>query len=94
MERLTKPSENNAFYVTDKITGIIAEEGYYGEAIDRLAKFENLYAHLMERYSAIPSELEALRSAGKNRTVTFKERLTEKMIIEMLLNQLRRHGLE
>lgn len=94
MERLTKLSESKAFYVTDRIIGSSGIEGYHGDAVDRLAKFENLYEHLMERHVAIPSELEVLRNAGKNKTVTFKELLTEKMIIDMLLTQLERHGLK
>ncbi len=93
MERMTRLLESKAVYVTDRIAGSI-EEGFYGEAIDRLAKFENLYDHLISRHSAIPSELEFLRNAGKTKTVTFKELLTEKMIIEMLLTQMNRQGLK
>ncbi len=94
MNRLTRLSEDHGFYVSDSIAGQVAQEDYYGEAIEKLAKFENLQDHLIARHHAIPSELEALRSAGKGKTVTFKELLTEKLVTDMLLTQLERHGLK
>lgn len=94
MKRFTKLSENKEFYVTDNISGILPDEGYYGEAVDKLAKFENLFDHLTARKKLIPAELENLRAAGKNKTVTFKELLMEKMVNEMMLVQLARQGLK
>lgn len=94
MERLTRLTEAQGFYVSDITTVCTTAEGCSGDAIERLAKFENLYDHLTQRRKEIPTELETLRAAGKNKTVTFKELLTEKMIIDMLLNQLVRHGLD
>lgn len=93
MERFTKQASADSCYVTAKITGVIENEGYYGEAIERLAKFENIYEHLMMRKGAIPAELEALRGANKGKTVTFKELLAEKMINDMVLKLLEREGL-
>lgn len=93
MKRLTKLSGDKGFFVTDKITGKIATEGYYGEAIEKLAKFENFCDHLIARRNSIHSELETLRNEGKTKTVTFKELLTEKMINEMILIQLEKHEL-
>lgn len=94
MERLTKQSENTGCYITESIDGTIENEGYYGEAIEKLAKFENLYDHLYARRSAIPGELDALRKAGKEKTVTFRELLGEKMVNDMLLTQIERQGLK
>ena len=94
MNRFTKLSESKTFYVTGDISGKLEHEGYYGDAVNRLAKFENLYEHLLARHNAIPAELEKLRLAGKNKTVTFKELLTEKMINDMILTQLERQGLK
>ena len=64
-----------------------------GDAVEKLARFENFYNHLIERRTAIPEEIETLRKAGKDKTVTFKELLTEKMVNQMILNQLEKYGL-
>jgi hypothetical protein len=95
MKRLTKLSKNKEFYnaVDDKSVKC-ENEGHYGDAIEKLAKFENFYDHLASRQKSIPTELEALRSGGKTKTVTFKELLAEKMINDMILTQLADHGLE
>lgn len=94
MERLTKRSADNLFYVEAGVSEMDADNRYCGEAINRLAKFEDLWAHLLTRHSVIPAELEALRRAGKEKTVTFKELLAEKMINDMLLTHLERQGLK
>jgi hypothetical protein len=94
MERLTKRSENNQVYVTESIDGQYGDEGYHGEAIEKLAKFENVYDHIIERQKAIPVELEALRSAGKEKNYKFKELLGQKIMNEMLLMQMSHQGLK
>lgn len=88
MERYTKKSDSKGIYVTEGINGLIEGEGYYGDAIERLAKFENLNEHLINRQKMIPVELESLRNSGKSKTVTFKELLSEKMVNEMILTKL------
>lgn len=94
MERLTRMDPNNHCHVTDGIAGKYPEGGYYGEAIERLAQYENLVDHLLARQQHIPEELETLREAGKNKTVQFKELLTQKLITEnflaLLMNRISR----
>lgn len=46
------------------------------------------------RREEIPIQLERLRSEGKGRTVQFKELLSEKLVVEMILTELRYAGLE
>lgn len=94
MERLTKKTDTQDFYVTEFIEGKSANGVYYGEAIERLAKFENLFDHLVERKRAIPIELESLKSEGKNKTYGYKEKFAEKLMNDMLLNLLEQHGLK
>lgn len=94
MDRLTRLIESKGCYVSDGISGIKEDDGYYGEAVERLARFENLYEHLISRHAAIPAELEKLRAAGKNKTVTFKELLAEKLVTDMMLTQFQRFGLK
>jgi hypothetical protein len=93
MERLTKLIEGNDFYITSSIDGKLDEEGYYGEAVEKLAKFENLYESIIEKQSSLANELEVLRAAGKEKNFKFKELLGQKIMNEMLLMQIRGQGI-
>lgn len=92
MERLTRISSNKDCYVTDAVIGKLGDEGYYGEAIDKLAQFENLYDHLITRQEEIPKELEVLRQEGKSKTVKFRELFFQKLTYENFLILLRAHA--
>lgn len=94
MKRLTNKTENSDFYVTKFIDGKSGNEEYYGEAIEQLAKFENLFDRLMERKNEIPKELDALRSEGKNKTYGYKEKFAEKLMNDMMLNLFEQYGLK
>ena len=59
-----------------------------------LEKYRAFHQRMRQRKEEIPGELEALRQAGKGKTVQFKELLAEKLTVEMVLNQLRFDGLE
>jgi hypothetical protein len=93
MERLTNLSESKGKYVTSGIDGKIDSEGYYGAAIEKLAKFENLYESIIEKQSSLANELEVLRAAGKEKNFKFKELLGQKIMNEMLLMQIRGQGI-
>jgi len=47
--------------VTDDVAGNLENEGYHGEAVEKLAKFENLYDCLIMRHSTIPGESELIK---------------------------------
>lgn len=94
MKRLTKIADTHDYYVTEFIEGKSTDVEYYGEAIEKLAKFENLFDHLIERKNAIPIELDSLRSEGKNKTYGYKEKFAEKLMNDMLLNMLEQYGLK
>lgn len=59
-----------------------------------LEKYRSFHQRMRQRKAEIPEELEALRQAGKSRTVQFRELLSEKLVVEMILQQLRCAGLE
>lgn len=59
-----------------------------------LEKYRTFHQRIRQRKADIPGELEALRQAGKEKTVQFKELLAEKLTVEMILTQLRCAGLE
>ena len=93
MERLTRLKEGKEFYITSSIDGKLDVEGYYGAAIEKLAKFENLYDSIIEKQGSLAMELEVLRASGKEKNFKFKELLGQKIMNEMLLMQIRGKGL-
>ncbi len=86
MKRLTQFSPDKNTYITIK-------NELSSEAIHQLAKYEILHEHLLTRQEMIPVELQGLRNAGKDKTVTFRELLSEKLMIDMMLNEFKKHGL-
>lgn len=95
MNRLTKLSEDGKFYVVaDAGCEKNAGGALHGEAVERLARFENFFEHLLARRNAIPGEMEVLRGAGRNKTVKFRELMTEKMVNDMILTQMGFFGLK
>lgn len=89
--RLTRAFDSK-FYVDDtKVKQDV--NGYSGEAINKLAKFENIYEDLLESQSKIPKELERLRNEGKTKSVTFKELMVKKMSNANMINLFKLYGL-
>ena len=48
IKRLTKLSSSGDYYVLDSNMVFCVNDEYRGEAVEKLAKFENLYQYLME----------------------------------------------
>ena len=59
-----------------------------------LEKYQAFHQRIRRRKAEIPAELEALRQTGKEKTVKFRELMSEKLTVEMILIQLRYAGLE
>lgn len=92
MNRLTKSLDNKQFYVDDtKVTHDV--NGYFGEAIDRLAKFENFYDALVSQQEEITRELDKLRSEGKTTSVKFKQLFANKLTNNNILILLKTYGI-
>ncbi len=92
MARLTRQREDGAGYVVDEAYITHDAGGYSGEAIERLARFENAHADLLARQERIQRELDRLRDEGKQKTVRFRELLGQKMINNTLIELLEQHG--
>ena len=60
---------------------------------ERLAKFEEAYRDLQISISELPGKLEILRAQGKEKTVTYKEMLTQKLINNNILMFFEKYGL-
>lgn len=97
MTRLTRKlsgKEGHGRYIVDDEKIIHALEGYSGEAVEKLAHFENFYFDLLESQDKISSELEKLRSEGKEKSVRFRELLGQKLMNNNTLIMLKSYKLE
>ncbi len=102
MERLTKEIDKKVYITESKnlqqVQGINKEkactDGYSGEAINKLAKFENLYEYLILSQEETIEKIEKLRKEGKTNTVTFKQLLAKKMTNENFLNLFHIYDIE
>lgn len=93
MDRLTKTSDTHHFYVENtKVRQV--RDGYSGEAVDRLAMFENVHEDLIAKQSKLSKELEALRSEGKTHSVKFKQLLADKLSGASILILFETYGLK
>lgn len=93
MDRFTKVLNNN-FYVVDDTKAQHDKNGYSGDAINRLAKFENIYYDLILKQNEITKELEKLRIEGKTHTVKFKQLLSNKLTNSNILMVFGDYGLK
>ena len=93
MTRLTRRREDGEGYVVDDAHISHDAGGYSGEAIQRLAQFENAYEELVAGQARIAEELERLRSEGKKNTVRFRELLGEKLLNSRIIGLFERRGL-
>ncbi|MBP1743407.1 MAG: hypothetical protein H6Q58_385 [Firmicutes bacterium] len=91
---MTRKLEDKSFRIEDVSKIKLGEDGYSGEAIDRLGRFENMYFDLIAQQVEISKELEKLRSEGKTKTVRFKQLLTNKLTNSNILVTFEMHGLK
>jgi hypothetical protein len=91
MKRFTQKSEGKNIILLKELS--IENDYAYGDAIDRLAKFESFYDEITKAQLEISSQLEVLRNEGKDKTVEFKELFTKKLVNNNVMAFLRFHGL-
>jgi hypothetical protein len=94
MERLTRQSRKEGPYLTDRIAGEHPDGGYHGEAVEKLARFENLYEDLLEKKKVLRQDLEDLVKNDRLRTYEYTERYAEKLMNDALLELCETHGLK
>ncbi len=93
MERFTIRWSDGGFMIADETKVQHDARGYYGDAIDKLAKFENLCDDLRAKQAAISKELESLRSDGKTHSAKFRQLLGNKITNSHVLTLLESSGL-
>ncbi len=64
--------------------------GEKAAALARLGRLEDLWEGLEARQAAIPALLEDLRSRGKDKTVSFRELMAEKLTNAAVLDAMKR----
>ena len=92
MSRLTKKTEND--YLVDAEYLVQKENSFTGEAVDKLAAFENFAQHLAEEQVQLTAELEELKAQGKGNTVRFRQLFANKLTGQNTLILLKRFGIE
>jgi len=92
MDRLTK-SNNHKLYVVDRTKVDSDTNGYSGEAINRLGRFEDFYADLVASQNEIPQEMQKLRDEGKEKSYRYKELMGEKLINSNILSLLKKYDI-
>jgi len=93
--RLTQWTEKMDGYLVgyDQVQYNEKQSAHVGEAIEKLAKYENFHAHLLHEQKVISEKLESLRTEGKTRTTTFKQLVAAKLTNSHMLLLLEKHGL-
>jgi len=85
MERLTKKNNDGKYYI---------DEADITEITQRLAAFENAYEDLLSSMMELPAKLEKLRAEGKEKTVTYREMVTQKLINNNIIMFFERNGIK
>lgn len=94
MDRFTRLSEDKKYYVAEIGSLTKRDEGYTGELIERLAKFENMLEHILKEHEELPKELQILRDAEKTKTYKYREVFTRKLMNDSFVVELMGFGLK
>ncbi|MBN2851017.1 MAG: hypothetical protein JXK92_10170 [Erysipelotrichaceae bacterium] len=94
MERYTHKSADNQRFILDVDRLIQTDEGYSGDAIALLGRFEDFYQDLILDQKNISNQLEALRMLEKTKTLRYRELFTQKLINQSILLHLEKYGLK
>ena len=87
--RLTE-QKNEIYYVQNLAADA---NGFFGDAITKLAGFETMCDDLQKSIANSSAQLEALRTAGKEKTVKFRELLGKKITENYMLTIIKGRGL-
>jgi len=85
MDRLTEKRKDGYYVVSGEDTK---------QAIQRLGLYEDAYESLINSLEQIPKDLEDMRQQGKEKTVRYKETLTQKLINNNIVMFFQQHGVK
>lgn len=92
MVRLTRVLKNQT-YIVDGSKVNPETNGFSGEAINKLGRFEDFYEDLILSQSEIPKEMQKLRDEGKEKSYRYKELMGKKLIASNILSLLKEYGI-
>ncbi|MHB1314751.1 MAG: hypothetical protein ACYCX2_04605 [Christensenellales bacterium] len=92
MNRITKPLDGNRYFIADESAIQHDESGYSGQAVTRLARFENIYEDLLFKQSVLSKEMEKLRLENKTKTIRFKQLFTNKLMNSQIITIFESYG--
>ena len=61
--------------------------------LERLAAYDRMYVDLLREREQVLSNMERLRSAGKNRGVTYQQLLAQKLTVQNLIGRFEIYGI-
>ena len=62
--------------------------------LERLAAFDRMYADLLKERDKVLADLDRLRSAGKNKGVTYQQLLAQKLTVQNLIGRFEIYGIK
>ena len=80
-------------YVQRRENGLVLDENTLPQALERLARCEELLSDLEREQQELAARLEDLRGQGNNKTVQFKELMARKLVNQQLRLRLEQYGL-
>ena len=89
MKRYTKKSESDYYVERDDVR--LSDTKVFGDAIDRLAMFEDFLDVLLVEKDQIVERLDFLRQAGNTKTVTFRQLFANKISVELMIERVNRY---
>lgn len=92
MERITKIFNDSYIVENSKIESI--DGVFIGEAVDRLATFENILDKIEKRQQEIAIELEKIHKEDKMKSYKFRELMAEKMVNDRIISTFKIYGLK
>lgn len=93
MDRITTKENKSTYCITDQTKVALNTNGYSGEAVNRLGRFEDFYADLIASQSEIPQEMQQLRNEGKEKSFRYKELMGKKLTNSHILDLLEAYGI-
>lgn len=89
MKRYTK--KINDIYCIDLDEILISDQQIKGEAVNRLAEFEDFYDELIKEKDLINNQLALSRDKGNIKSATFRQLFISKMNIELMIERVHRY---
>ena len=62
--------------------------------LERLAAYDRMYADLLKERDKVLADLDRLRSAGKNKGVTYQQLLAQKLTVQNLVGRFEIYGIK